>query len=76
MYTIERYFIYDILTSMGVFGRGKIILSENNFSILHRLAKQGGENNFQGKIILRHLKEIVFPWKSRKNDFSGLISVA
>ena len=44
--------------------------------ILRCLVKQGGENHFQGKIILPHLKEIVFPWKSRENDFPSSIFVA
>jgi len=53
-----------------VFGRG-----ENDFLILRRLVKQGGEIHFQRKIILPHLKKIIFSWKSRENNFSGLIFV-
>ena len=55
---------------------GKIIFPKNNFSILRCLVKQGGENHFQGKIILSHLKKIVFLWKRRENDFSNPIFVA
>jgi len=33
---------------------------ENNFFILHCLAKKEEENYFQGKIIFPHMKEIIF----------------
>jgi len=46
---------------MGVFGRGKIIFLENDFFILRCLVKSGGENHFQGKMILLHEKENIFP---------------